>query len=83
MVLTWARLRQLRGRSDRSRSSMGRSRSGEPAADGGHLAELEALRVVAHVGDEVDQRAQRGAGRGQRLAGVMEPSVSMSSTRRS
>ena len=32
MLLTWARLRQLRGRSDRSRSSIGRSRSGEPAA---------------------------------------------------
>ena len=31
MVLIWARLRQLRGRSDRSRSSMARSRSGEPA----------------------------------------------------
>ena len=33
MVLTWARLRQLRGRSERSRSSMGRSRSGEPLVE--------------------------------------------------
>ena len=31
-VLTWARLRQLFGRSDRSRSSIGRSRSGELTA---------------------------------------------------
>ena len=69
MVLTWARLRQLRGRSDRSRSSIGRSRSGEPALTAADLAELEALRLVAHLGDELDQRAQRGAGRGQRLAG--------------
>ena len=67
-VLIWARLRQLRGRSDRSRSSIGRSRSGERGGDVGDLAELEALRLVAQVGDEVDQRAQRGAGRGERLA---------------
>ena len=69
MVLTWARLRQLRGRSDRSRSSIGRSRSGEPAATAADLAELEALGLVAHLGDELDQRAERVAGRGQRLAG--------------
>ena len=41
---------------------------GRAGGDGGDLAELEALRLVAQVGDEVDQRAQRGAGRGQRLA---------------
>ena len=68
MVLTWARLRQLRGRSDRSRSSIGRSRSGEPRCDGDDLAELEALGLVAQVGDEADEGAQRGAGRGQRVA---------------
>ena len=48
---------------------MGRSRSGEPAGGAADLAELEALGRVAHVGDQADQRAQRGAGRGQRLAG--------------
>ena len=53
MVLTCARLRQLRGRSDRSRSSIGRSRSGEPDASVLDLAELEALRLVAHLGDEL------------------------------
>ena len=68
MVLTWARLRQLRGRSDRSRSSIGRSRSGEPRSTAADLAELEALGLVAHVGDERHEVAQRGAGRGERLA---------------
>ena len=75
-------LEAVAGRSERSRSSIGRSRSGEPVV-AGHLAELEALGLVAHVGDEGDQRPQRVAGRGERLRGVIEPSVSMSRTRRS
>ena len=59
MVLIWARLRQLRGRSERSRSSMGRSRSGEPLVDGADVAELEALGLLLEVGDEADEAAQR------------------------
>ena len=69
MVLTWARFRQLRGRSDRSRSSMARSRSGEPLRRGADLAQLEALGLVLEVGHQPDQRAQGVAGRGERLAG--------------
>ena len=42
---------------------------GRAGAGVGDLAELEALRLVAHRGDQLGQRAQRGAGRGQRLAG--------------
>ena len=68
-VLTWARFRQLRGRSERSRSSIGRSRSGEPLVAGADVAQLEALRALAHVGDQADQRAQGVAGRRQRLPG--------------
>ena len=35
----------------------------------GDLAELEALGLVAHLLDQLHQRPQRRAGRGQRLAG--------------
>ena len=69
MVLTWARLRQLRGRSDRSRSSIGRSRSGEPAVAVATSPSSRPCGLVAHLGDEAHQRAQRVAGRGERLAG--------------
>jgi hypothetical protein len=82
-VLTWARLRQLRGRSDRSRSSIGRSRSGEPLVAAPTSPSSRPLRGVAHVGDQADQGPQGVAGRGQRLAGEIDPSVVMSSTRRS
>ena len=43
---------------------------GRAGGGGGHLAELEALRVVAHVGDEAHEGAQGVAGGGERLAGV-------------
>ena len=43
IVLIWARFRQLRGRSERSRSSIGWSRSGEPEVGDADVAELEAL----------------------------------------
>ena len=68
MVLIWARLRQLRGRSERSSSSMRRSRSGEPPVVRAGLAELEALGRLLEVGHQADQGAQGVAGRGQGLA---------------
>src|SRR4029077_6131621 len=40
---------------------------GRAARRRGDVAELEALRRLAHVGDETDQRAQRVARAGQRL----------------
>ena len=63
---------------------MGRSRSGDPAVAPASLAQLEALGLVAHVGHQAApasaawRRPRPGASRG-----VIEPSVSMSSTRRS
>ena len=68
MVLIWARLRQLRGTLGQVEVLDRQVEVGRAGADGGDLAELEALRLVAQVGDEVDQRAQRGAGRGERVA---------------
>ena len=55
IVSTRARLRQLRGRSDRSSSSIGRSRSGDVDVGDDDLAELEAARLVGQLGDEVDR----------------------------
>ena len=46
MVLIWARFRQLRGRSERSSSSMRRSRSGEPL-----VADLEEAPQGLELGD--------------------------------
>ena len=64
--LTCARLRQLRALGqvevlDRQ------VEVGRPGAGHLQLAQLEALGLVAHVGHEADQRAQRVAGRGQRI----------------
>ncbi len=69
IVLIWARLRQLRGRSERSSSSMRRSRSGEPLVVTPVVAQLEALRRVLEVGHQAHQGAQGVAGRGQGLPG--------------
>ena len=68
IVLIWARLRQLRGRSERSSSSMRRSRSGEPRGAPG-VAQLETLGGLFEVGHQGDQVAQGVTGRGQRLSG--------------
>ena len=65
IVSTRARFRQLRGRSERSSSSIGSSRSGEVGSVGDDLAELEAAGLVGQVGDEADEVAQRLAGRGR------------------
>src|SRR5579875_2488773 len=43
---------------------------GRAAAGGAHVAELEALGGVAHVGDQPEQRPQGVAGGGQRLPGA-------------
>ena len=68
MVSTRARLRQLRGRSDRSSSSIGSSRSGD-ARRRRHLAELEARGARRdRSATSADQVAQRVAGRRQRVA---------------
>ena len=67
IVSTRARLRQLRGRSDRSSSSIGSSRSGD-AVDGETSPELEPAGLVGEVGDERHEVAQRVAGRRERVA---------------
>src|SRR5687768_6731047 len=46
---------------------------GRAARDPGHLAELQPLRGVGHVGDETHQRAEGVARRGQRLTGRDRP----------
>src|SRR5947208_693733 len=60
IVFTCARLRQLRGRSDRSRSSIGR-----PGGGANDLAEVQRGGLFIETGDQIDQVAQGLAGRGQ------------------
>ena len=68
IVLICARLRQLR-RPLRQVEVLDREvEVGRAGAGVGDLAELEALRLVAHRRHQLGQRAQRRAGGGQRLA---------------
>ena len=69
-VLTWARLRQLFGRSDRSRSSIGRSRSGELTVVSTTSPSSRPCGSSAHRGDEFGQCLQRGAGRRECVGGA-------------
>ena len=68
IVSTRARLRQLRGRSDRSSSSIGEVEVGRRRRRRRDLAELEAAGLVGQLGDQVDEVAQRVAGRRERVA---------------
>src|SRR5579875_2933162 len=82
-VLLWARLRQLWGRSERSRSSIGRSRSGEPlvvlpASPSSRPWPSSASSATSESRPRRVWPADASASRG-----VIEPSVSMSRTRRS
>ena len=68
MVSTRARLRQLRGRSDRSSSSIGELEVGRRRVDGATSPSSRPAGLVAEVGDEADEVAQRVAGRRERVA---------------
>ena len=65
---TRARLRQLRGRSERSSSSIGELEVGRGRGDRRDLAELQAFLLRRELADEADEVAQRRTGRGERLA---------------
>jgi hypothetical protein len=82
-VLTWARLRQLRGRSDRSRSSIGRSRSGEPTVVAPISPSSRPCGASLMSATRLSSERSVSPAEASASRGAIEPSVSMSRIRRS
>ena len=83
MVLIWARLRQFRGRSDRSSSSIRRSRSGEPLVVDPVSPSSSPLGASSRSATRETKVRRVSPAEASASRGLMVPSVSISSTRRS